>query len=79
MMLWLIISKITLPESSIQGWTSMVIVILFMGGVQLISIGILGEYIGRIFRETKNRPLYIIASKLGFQESVKGTEQRYGS
>jgi len=75
MMLWLIISKIINPQSSIQGWTSMLVVILFMGGVQLISIGILGEYIGRIYRETKNRPLYIIANKLGFHDAGKTTEQ----
>lgn len=43
-----------------SGWTSLIISILFMGGVQLISIGILGEYIARIYNESKNRPLYII-------------------
>lgn len=65
-MLWLIITKIMNPHSSIQGWTSMLVVVLFIGGIQLISIGIMGEYVGRIYRETKNRPLYVIANKLGF-------------
>ncbi|MDR2192744.1 MAG: glycosyltransferase family 2 protein [Endomicrobium sp.] len=45
------------------GYASLMIVVLFLGGVQLVSIGILGEYIGRIFTETKKRPLYFIESK----------------
>ncbi len=43
-----------------QGFTTLIVVILFLGGVQLLSIGILGEYIGRIFNETKHRPTYLI-------------------
>ena len=39
--------------------------VLFLGGVQLISIGILGEYIGRIYEEIKQRPLYVVQEKLG--------------
>jgi dolichol-phosphate mannosyltransferase len=44
----------------ISGWTSLMIALLFLGGVQLISIGILGEYLGKIFIETKRRPRYVI-------------------
>lgn len=44
----------------VRGFPTLVIIILFLGGLQLMSIGIAGEYIGRIFMETKNRPLYII-------------------
>ena len=43
----------------VQGFPTLITVILFLGGVQLIAIGILGEYIARIFNETKNRPTYI--------------------
>lgn len=43
----------------VQGFTTLIVVVLFLGGVQLISIGILGEYIGRIFNETKHRPTYL--------------------
>ncbi|MDP9174010.1 MAG: glycosyltransferase family 2 protein [Planctomycetota bacterium] len=49
------------------GFTTTIIFMLFLGGVQLISVGILGEYIGRIYEEVKQRPLYIIRDRLGFE------------
>ncbi len=57
----------------VQGFTTLIVVTLFLGGVQLLSIGILGEYIGRIFNETKNRPTYLISEYSGLQnaESAK--------
>lgn len=47
-------------EKIISGWTSLFISIYFLGGIQLLSIGILGEYIGKIYKETKQRPKFII-------------------
>ncbi len=47
-------------NSTITGWTSMIISSMFIGGIQLVSVGIIGEYIGRINKNTINRPLYII-------------------
>ena len=44
----------------VQGFTTLVVIILFLGSIQLICLGILGEYIGRIFNETKNRPPYMV-------------------
>ena len=50
-------------KNSITGWSSTVSIICFIGGIQLISIGILGEYIGKIYMETKSRPRYIISER----------------
>lgn len=57
-----IITKTLLFGDPVQGYPSLMVVILFLGGVQLLSIGLLGEYIGRTFYESKNRPLYFVNS-----------------
>lgn len=53
----------------VEGWTALMIAILFMGGVQLTCIGILGEYVGRIYSEIKRRPLYIVQEYVGFLQN----------
>ncbi|MFD1471761.1 glycosyltransferase family 2 protein [Companilactobacillus mishanensis] len=58
-----LIRKIINPMSSVDGWASMIIIILLIGGIQLLCIGILGEYIGKIFLEVKHRPIYIVKDK----------------
>jgi polyisoprenyl-phosphate glycosyltransferase len=55
-------------HKQISGFTTEIVCILFFGGVQLISVGILGEYIGRIYEEVKQRPLYIVRERLGVGE-----------
>jgi glycosyltransferase involved in cell wall biosynthesis len=58
--------RIFVPHSPLTGLTIIVIAIFFLGAVQLISIGILGEYIGRIYEEVKGRPLYTLGEVAGF-------------
>ena len=70
MVLWILYLQIFAHDNIVQGWSSTVITILFLGGIQLLTIGILGEYIGNIFDETKNRPEYIIQEKINFDEQV---------
>jgi len=55
-----VIIKTLVYGESVQGYPSLMVAILFLGGIQLLSLGIIGEYIGRIFNETKRRPLYFI-------------------
>lgn len=55
----------------VEGWTALMIAVLFIGGVQLISVGILGAYVGRIYNEIKGRPLYVVQERIGFDSSVK--------
>jgi dolichol-phosphate mannosyltransferase len=52
----------------VPGWTSIVVVTTFIGGVQLIVLGVIGEYIGDIHAEVKRRPLYVIGELENFQE-----------
>ncbi len=72
-------------DRSASGWASLIVTILFIGGVQLITLGIIGEYIGRIYEEIKQRPLYIVAETVGFsvesKEHIRGEDNgsRYGS
>ena len=56
----IIIFKTLVYGDPVQGYPSMISIVLFLGGIQLLSLGIIGEYIGRTFLETKNRPLYFI-------------------
>ena len=51
-----------------MGWASTMCVILFFSGVQLLSLGVIGEYIARIYDESKNRPLYLVKEKINFDK-----------
>lgn len=68
-MVW-IISKVLIWGDPVAGYPTIMTVMLFIGAVQLICIGILGEYVGRIFNETKNRPSYLI-------KGAKGITKKY--
>lgn len=60
-------------EEVVAGWTTVMLSVLFIGGVQIVMIGILGSYIGRIYKEVRNRPLYIVSS---IKENEKFTKSK---
>ena len=73
--IWAVIAHMT--GQTVAGWASMVCVTCFIGDIQLICTGVLGEYIGKIYMEVKNRPRYIISERTGRQpeaEKEKKTE-----
>ena len=49
----------------VPGFASLIVSVMFLSGMQLLSLGVLGEYIGRIFAEVKRRPLYLVAERIG--------------
>ena len=59
---FVVIRKLTIG-GSVAGWASLVSIILFIGGIQLLALGIIGNYISKIFLETKKRPVYIVKEK----------------
>lgn len=59
--IWAVVDQIN--GNTVAGWASMTCIICFLGGIQLISLGVIGEYIGKIYMETKHRPRYIISEK----------------
>ncbi len=65
---WIVIETLAFGVD-VPGWATLSVAVMFFGGVQLLSIGILGEYIGRIFNEVKQRPPYLIARRYGFSEN----------
>ena len=72
--LWAVIAQ--LMGKTVTGWASTVCVICFMGGVQLISLGVLGEYIGKIYMEVKARPRYIISERTDAQKKENKSEEK---
>jgi len=64
---WAVANKFA--GGTIQGWASVMIAIFFLGGLQLFALGVIGEYIGKIYLETKSRPKYFIEDKAGRKES----------
>jgi dolichol-phosphate mannosyltransferase len=60
---WIIAKKVFL-DTAVEGWSSLIVVILFLGGVQLLCLGILGEYVGRAYSEVQKRPLYVVSTEL---------------
>ena len=59
--LWAIIQAVR--GATVAGWASIICIVCFLGGIQLLSIGVIGEYIGKIYLESKHRPRYIISER----------------
>lgn len=60
--------RVFVPDSPLTGFATIMIAVFFLGAVQLVSIGILGEYVGRIYEEVKGRPLYVLSEVAGFAD-----------
>ncbi len=76
LMSWALGTRLAGSDSP-HGWTSTIAVILFLGGVQLLVLGVIGEYLSRVYDEVRQRPLYVVRSQFGFgQTERKEVEQR---
>jgi len=60
----------------VPGWTSVFLAVTFLGGVQLLTIGVMGEYVSRIHDEVRGRPLYLVSETHGFERSERGADPR---
>ncbi|MBA3648734.1 MAG: glycosyltransferase family 2 protein [Chitinophagales bacterium] len=76
LVVYVLISKFYFPETTVRGWSSIIIAIIFFGGVQLLSIGLMGEYIASIFDEIKSRPEYIMDRKINFDHEKLGAKDQ---
>lgn len=75
---WVIVTRLSEPNTAVPGWASTIVIIVFLGGVQLLSVGVLGEYIGSIFDETKGRPEYVVADSVNLPRRAAGPEEPAG-
>jgi glycosyltransferase involved in cell wall biosynthesis len=73
--LYVLAMRLLHPERIVSGWTSLVLTLLILGGIQLFSLGIVGEYLYRIYDEVKGRPLYVIRRRVGFEETLEVGEE----
>lgn len=67
LMVGLILYRVAGGTNLVRGWTSLIVAVLFLGGLNLIAIGLLGEYIGRIYDQVKGRPLYLVKDRLNHE------------
>lgn len=73
-----LVIRTTLFGVDLPGYASIMVAVLFLGGVQLVSLGVLGEYLGRVYEEVKGRPLYLVRESYGF-DSTQSVRQKVHS
>jgi len=71
-----IFARLFMGTTPFRGQATTLVTVLFLGGVQLITLGIIGEYLGRLYDEVKGRPLYVVREALGFEEPGDGTKSQ---
>jgi len=76
--LWAIYTKLAGIYSP-RGWASTIAIIMFIGGAQLLMLGVIGEYLSRVYDEVRRRPLYVVRSRLGVEERAGGLELAEGA
>jgi dolichol-phosphate mannosyltransferase len=76
--LWAVYTKLAGIYSP-RGWTSTIAIIMFIGGVQLLMLGVIGEYLSRVYDEVRRRPLYIVRSRVGVEDRAGAPELAEGA
>lgn len=76
-MAYIIIYQLT-RGFAVDGWSSLMVTLLFVSGIQLLCLGIVGEYIGQILDEAKRRPIYLVREEIGLDGRAEGTEDEDG-
>jgi len=72
--IWALFDKLVL-HATVQGWTTTVVLVALLSSVQLLMIGILGEYVGRIYEQVKLRPLYVVGERVNLPHEPDSDEE----
>ena len=73
-MIW-IITKTLMFGDTVRGYPTLLVAVLFFSGVQLIFLGVIGEYLGRVYEEVKARPLFLVREELGVSTTLPNTSK----